>query len=66
MSKMYSVNELSEILGIDEYTIKRWARQGKKKAVKVPDNSKYSMWLIPQEEVDRLTGRIDTNEQETD
>ncbi len=57
MSKMLTVRKVAKMLGVTTYTIRNWARQGKIKAVKFPDNSDKSQWFISEEEIKRLQNR---------
>ena len=54
MSKMFSVKKVAKVLGVTTYTVRNWAKNGKIKAVKLPDNSDKSQWFISEEELSRL------------
>lgn len=55
MSKMFTIIKASKVLGVTTYTLRNWAKSGKIKAVKIPDNTQHSQWFIPEEEMTRLT-----------
>lgn len=53
-NKMYSVRKVAKMLDVTTYTVRHWIKNGKLKAVKIPDNSDKSQWFISEEELDRL------------
>lgn len=50
LETFYNVNEVAERMGFRPRTIRRYIREGKIAAVKIGWE-----WLVPKEEVDRLT-----------
>lgn len=57
MGKMLSVRKVAKMLGVTTYTIRNWAKSGKIKAVKMPNNSDKSQWFISEEEIKRLQNK---------
>lgn len=57
MGKMLSVRKVAKMLDVTTYTVRGWAKSGKIKAVKIPNNSDKSQWFIPEEEIKRLQNR---------
>ena len=54
MEEMYSIKEVSKILGFKERSVRQWIVDGKIEATKV-----FSEWRIPKKELQRLMkGRI--------
>ena len=49
MEEMYSIKEVSKILGFKERSVRQWIIDGKIKAKKV-----FSEWRIPKKELQRL------------
>ena len=47
MKKMYSINQLAEILGVHRNTILNWIKIGKVKAVRIGN-----LWRISEEEIE--------------
>ena len=62
MSKMFSVRKVAKMLDVTTYTVRGWAKSGKIKAVKIPNNSDKAQWFIPEEEIKRLQSRTITKE----
>lgn len=54
MGKMYTVRQIAKMLNVTTYTVRRWARMAKIKAVKMPENSKKSQWFVSEDEIKRL------------
>lgn len=54
--RMFSIRKVSKILGVTTFTVRKWAKDKKIKAVKIPDNSQNSQWFISESEVERLRG----------
>ena len=50
---MYSIKQVSELLGIKVRTVREWIKTGKLKAKKYPCSNR---WFIPKEEVERMMG----------
>lgn len=57
--RMFTIKKFSKILGVTTYTARKWAKDKKIKAVKIPDDSPQSQWFIPESEVERLRGAIE-------
>lgn len=54
--RLFSVRKVAKILDVTTYTVRKWAKEKKINAVKIPDNSQQSQWFIPESEVERLRG----------
>lgn len=54
MGKMYSVRAVAKEFGVTTYTVRNWARDGKIKAFKIPNNSDKAQWFFAEEEINRL------------
>ncbi len=54
MGKMYSVRAVAKEFGVTTYTVRNWARDGKIKAFKIPNNSDKAPWFFTEEEINRL------------
>ena len=54
---MVSVRKAAKILSVTTYTVRNWARGGKIKAIKIPNDSPKSRWYIPEEEIERLMAK---------
>lgn len=51
MDKMLSIRKAAKVLGVTTYTLRNWARLGKIKAVKMPNNSDKAQWFISEDEL---------------
>ncbi len=60
--KMYSVREVAKELGITTHTVRSWAKAGKVKAVKIPNNSDKAQWFFSEEELNRLRNGENSDE----
>lgn len=47
MKKMYSINQLADILGVHRNTILNWIKLGKVKAVRIGN-----LWRVSEEEIE--------------
>ena len=56
--RLFSVRKVAKMLGITTYTVRKWAKDKKINAVKIPDNSPKSQWFISESEIERLRGTI--------
>ncbi len=63
MSNMLSIRKVAKMLGITTYTLRNWAKAGKIKAVKIPNNSDKAQWFISEEEVARMQNGEAKNEE---
>lgn len=54
--RLFSVRKVAKMLDVTTYTVRKWAKEKKINAVKIPDNSQQSQWFIPESEVERLRG----------
>ena len=54
MSRMLTVRRVAKMLGVTTYTVRNWARSGKIKAVKIPNNSDKAQWFISEKELNRI------------
>lgn len=63
MSNMLSIRKVAKMLGITTYTLRNWAKSGKIKAVKIPNNSDKAQWFISEEEVARMQNGEAKNEE---
>lgn len=52
--KMYTLNQVAQILGTTPFTVRNWAKTGKIKAVKIPDDKPQSQWFVPSDEIIKL------------
>ncbi|MBT1279310.1 helix-turn-helix domain-containing protein [Thermoanaerobacter sp. CM-CNRG TB177] len=58
MEKLYTPEELAELLKVSRETVYNWLRSGKLKGIKV-----VNFWRIPESELNRLLG-LDGNKQD--
>lgn len=56
--RLFSVRKVAKMLGITTYTVRKWAKDKKINAVKIPDNSPKSQWFISESEIERLRGTV--------
>jgi len=56
--RLFSVRKVAKMLGITTYTVRKWAKDKKINAVKIPDNSPKSQWFISESEIERLRGTM--------
>ena len=58
MSKMYSLRNAADILGIKVRTAREWVHSGKMNASKYPNSQR---WYVTEEEINRIRGENDDN-----
>lgn len=54
IEKGYSLVQASELLGVKRRTLYSWIRQGKMKAKKIPNTSR---WIVMESEIKRMQGK---------
>jgi excisionase family DNA binding protein len=54
--RLFSVRKVAKMLDVTTYTVRKWAKEKKINAVKIPDDSPKSQWFISESEVERLRG----------
>lgn len=52
--KLFSVRKVAKMLDVTTYTVRKWAKEKKINAVKIPDNSPKAQWFVSEEELNRL------------
>ena len=51
MEKGYNLNEVASLLGLKVRTVRQWIKDGKIKAHKIPNSSR---WIVLESEIKRL------------
>ncbi len=59
MEPHYSTGKVARILGVARYTVRRWIREGRVKAVRV-----NGRWRIPESEIKKLLGVLENRVEE--